>query len=64
VYCQQASGVTLRNSEVAWGANRPDYFGYALEAHAVSDLRLEGFRGAAAYPDRDQAIHVDDRPEP
>lgn len=52
IFCQMAGDVTMR-SEIVWGANRPDYYGHALECHAVTNLRLEGFRGQAAHPERD-----------
>jgi hypothetical protein len=48
-----AADVTLRNCEVAWGDNRVDEFGSALESYNVRDLRLIDFRGRAAWPERD-----------
>lgn len=53
-----ADNVTLRNCHVAWGANCPNYFDYALEAEHVTGLRLADFRGRAAHPERDEAIVV------
>jgi hypothetical protein len=47
-----ADNVTLNDCSVHWGANRPDYFTYALEVENVTGLRLTGFRGNAAHPDR------------
>lgn len=48
VYLREADGVALRDVEVAWGAGLPDYYGPALEAHAVTGLDLVRFRGQAA----------------
>jgi hypothetical protein len=58
-YVERAEGVTLRNCEVAWGANRPHYFGHALEAHSAEGLAVENFRGEAAHPDRDASTFMD-----
>ena len=55
---RHADDVTLKNCRVAWGKNRPDYFTHALEAEAVSGLRLTRFTGQAAHPDRDEAIVI------
>ena len=55
---RNADNVTLKNCSVNWGGNRPDYFTSALEAENVTSLRLTGFRGNAAHPDRDEAIVV------
>ena len=56
---RNADNVTLKNCRVAWGKNRPDYFTHALEAEAVSGLRLTKFTGEAAHPDRDEAIVIE-----
>jgi len=55
---RRADNVTLKNCSVTWGKNRPDYFGSALEAEDAKNLRLTGFKGAAAHPQRDDAIWV------
>ena len=60
VYAQCVRDLTLRNVEVAWGRNRPDYFGHAVETHAVAGLRMEGLRGEAAFPERDRPVLHDD----
>lgn len=52
VYCANAQDVTLRNVNVVWGRNRPDYYGSALEAENVSELQLDNFKGKAAHPDK------------
>ena len=53
-----ADNVTLDNCSVRWGRNCPDYFTYALEVEKVTGLRLTGFEGKAAHPDRDATIFV------
>ncbi|MDP9050060.1 MAG: glycosyl hydrolase family 28 protein [Acidobacteriota bacterium] len=46
---EHADNVTLRNCKVAWGANRPDYFSYALEAKDTTSLKVERFAGKPAH---------------
>ena len=53
-----ADNVTLNNCSVTWGNSRPDYFSSALEAENTRDLRLTGFQGTAAHPERDEAICI------
>jgi hypothetical protein len=53
-----ADAVVLKNCSVNWGRNPPDYFGSALEAGDVTGLRLSGFQGAAAHPNRDAAVLI------
>ena len=60
IYGAFASDVVLRNTDVVWGPNRPEYYGPALECHSVARLRLENFRGEAAHPERDMATLVDE----
>ena len=55
---RNADNVTLNKCSVHWGGNRPDYFTCALEAEGVTGLRLTGFQGNAAHPDRDEAIVI------
>jgi polygalacturonase len=50
--------VTLKNCRVKWGRNLPDYFTSALEAEGVNGLRLTGFEGEAAHPDRNEAVVI------
>lgn len=45
VYCQQAQDVTLRHVHVNMGQPRAACFGHALEAHAVSNLKVDDFTG-------------------
>ena len=53
-----ADDVTLKNCSVTWGRNLPNYFTAALEAESVTGLRLAGFKGNAARPNRDAAIFI------
>jgi hypothetical protein len=53
-----ADNVTLKNCSITWGPNLPDYFAGALEAESVTGLRLTGFMGNAAHPNRDAAIFI------
>ncbi len=53
-----ADTIVLDNCRVNWGENLPDYFTYALEAHDVTELDYSGFKGEAAHPERDEAIHI------
>jgi polygalacturonase len=55
---RHADNIVLKNCSVNWGGNLPDYFTCALEAENVTCLRLTGFRGKAAHPDRDEAIVI------
>jgi len=51
-YLDKATGVTIRNSSVKWGANRANYFAHALESYSVSDLKITAFDGLAAFPSK------------
>ncbi len=53
---RHADNVVLRNCRVAWSKNRADYFTHALETEDVTGLKLTGFKGEAAHPERDKAI--------
>jgi polygalacturonase len=57
-YIRFSDQVVLKNCSVSWGDNLPDYFTNAVQAHDVTDLKIEGFKGEAAHPDRYQAIVV------
>ena len=46
----------MRNCAVQWGQNRPDYFTHAIESKLVSNLDITGFTGAAAFPEKYEAI--------
>ena len=53
-----ADNVTLKDCSITWGRNLPDYFSSALETESVTGLRLTGFKGTAAHPDRDATILI------
>ncbi len=53
-----ADDITLKNCSIIWGGNVPDYFTSALEAGNVTGLRMTGFNGTAAHPDRDTAVVI------
>jgi polygalacturonase len=57
-FIRDADNVTLKNCSVKWGRNLPDYFTHAIEAESVTGLKLTGFKGDAAHPERDEAILV------
>lgn len=54
----QAKDITLRNCRIIWGENRPDYYGAAVDANQVEDLKIENFTGAAAFPEQNRAIQI------
>jgi polygalacturonase len=54
-----ASQVTVKDSRVAWGENRPDYFTHALESDHTSGLELTDFSGIAAHPGRDSDLAIE-----
>ena len=50
-YIRFADQITLKNCSVEWGANVPEYFTNAVEAHDVTSLDLDGVVGRAAHPE-------------
>jgi polygalacturonase len=55
-YIQNASGVTIKNSMVNWGNNRPSYFAYAVESQQAPNILVEGLLGTSAFPDKLPAV--------
>jgi len=55
-YLDRASTITLRNCSVRWGAGPPAYYAHALEAHAVTGLRVGNLLGESAFPARLAAV--------
>ncbi len=55
---EHADNVTLRNCTVAWGANVPEYFSYAVEAKDTTNLKVEGLTGEAAHPSLGKAVSI------
>jgi len=49
-YFDKATGITIRNSSLKWGAVKPDYFAHALESYGVTGLRIVDLDGEAAFP--------------
>ncbi|WP_423130238.1 glycoside hydrolase family 28 protein [Gaoshiqia sp. Z1-71] len=58
IYIRFADQVRINNSSVSWGDNLPGYFTHALEAHDVTGLVLDEFKGEAAHPGRYHAVFV------
>ncbi|MEO7765946.1 MAG: hypothetical protein ABIS01_00925, partial [Ferruginibacter sp.] len=55
-YFDKAKKITVRNSSVIWGNDRPAYFSHALESNAVANLQLFNFLGESAFPGKLKAI--------
>lgn len=51
-YFDTAIDIVVRNCSVKWGNNCPDYFAYALEVHDVPGLKISGFDGESAFPQK------------
>lgn len=49
VFAEDVSGLTISDVRVEWGANRPDYYGAALEMHECSGVVIDGMTGQAAH---------------
>jgi polygalacturonase len=58
-YLENAERVQLRNCRARWTGPMPDYYTYALEAHGLTDLRIDRFEGESAHPDRLPAQRID-----
>jgi hypothetical protein len=57
-FLRNARRVTVRDCQAHWGVHRQPYFGSALEADHVADLKIERFQGEAADPKSDKAIAI------
>jgi polygalacturonase len=55
-YLDKASNIMIRNSSVIWGKNRPDYFGYAVDSHEVTGLKIVNLDAESAFPAKLPAI--------
>ncbi|WP_245770766.1 glycoside hydrolase family 28 protein [Mucilaginibacter polytrichastri] len=55
-YLDKANHITIRNSSVTWGSNRPAYFKHVLESREVADLKIFNLEGQSAFPDQMEAI--------
>ena len=49
-YIENATGVKVRNSHVAWGKNKPAYFNQVLESKNAPSLQLQNVTGEVAFP--------------
>jgi polygalacturonase len=55
-YFDKATGITVRNSSVKWGSNKPAYFAHALESYSTGKLKISNLDGQAAFPEKMKAI--------
>lgn len=53
-----AGDITLTNCRVRWDGKCPDYFGSALAAEDVKNLRISGPTGPVAHPQRNSWIWI------
>ena len=51
---QDADRVTLRDCKLRWGANKPEYFGQAVQSKDCTGLMVERFDGEGAHPDKEK----------
>ncbi|MBC7887380.1 MAG: right-handed parallel beta-helix repeat-containing protein [Ferruginibacter sp.] len=49
-YIDKATGISIRNSSLQWGDNKPPYFAHALESYGVSGLKIISLDGESAFP--------------
>ena len=55
---EHADNVILRDCSVAWGANPPDAFSYAVEAIDTTGLKIEDLTGGPARPSLGKAVSI------
>ncbi|WP_207423204.1 glycoside hydrolase family 28 protein [Desertivirga brevis] len=55
-YLDNASNITIRNSSVKWGENKPEYFKHVLESHGVNNLKTINLEGDAAFAGKAEAV--------
>lgn len=55
-YFENCSNITVRNSSVSWGEALPSYYAHALFSLGVINLKVDGFEGGSAFPDKVKAI--------
>jgi len=55
-YFDKVTGITIRNSSVKWGNNRPEYFKYVVESYDVEGLKTVSLDGESAFPAKYEAI--------
>ncbi len=52
----KAMDIRLRNCEVAWGRNRPEYFRHAVYAGHAPGLEITNLRGESAFPGKYEVV--------
>jgi polygalacturonase len=55
---RNAERVLVKDCHARWGNNRQSYFGSALEAENVKELKIEHFEGIASDPVKNKAIAI------
>lgn len=61
LYAQHVNNLVLTNFTINWGDGLPAFFTHALEINSFNSLRIENFRGSAAFDDkRTSAIKLSD----
>lgn len=55
---EHADDVTLKDCSVAWGANVPESFSYAVEAKDARGLKIEGLNGGPAHASLGKAVSI------
>lgn len=51
-YFDKATGITVRNSSIAWGVGKPAYFAHSLESYGVTGLKITALDGVSAFPSK------------
>jgi hypothetical protein len=59
-----ASNVTVRDCSVSWGDDLPEYYRHAIYGRNAPGLRIENFRGKAAFPRDHEAVCLEEDPLP
>ncbi|WP_404425895.1 glycoside hydrolase family 28 protein [Nibricoccus sp. IMCC34717] len=60
IYAECVTGLSLRDCEVRWGVDLPEFYTHALEVSDFIGLRIDGFRGKAAPGKSLPAIQLTD----
>jgi hypothetical protein len=55
---EHADRVLLEDCTVSWGEHRADSFGYAVEAHDTTGLKIERLTGNPARPELSKAVSI------
>ncbi len=56
-YFENASNIFIRNSSASFAKNLPSYYSHAVRSKNVSNLKLIGFEGQSAFPEKIKAIN-------